>query len=182
MLGGHLAPGRAPVRPPLQAAGDPLEVPGGHAVGGEPRRPVRNRHCHPLIHRMPPTLPLLAIRCKRMHTLCPWRTVNIRATVNGAEHVHASASRTPRCSTCSGQDLGLAGPQVRLRRRAVRRLLRAHRRPGPVLLRLPGLGGGGPGDHHGRGPARRRHAASGAAGGPGRAGRPVRVLHLRNDR
>src|SRR5215510_11552294 len=57
-----------------------------------------------------------------------------------------------------------------------------HRRQGPDFLRLPGLGRRGHHGDHRRGTARRGPATPGAAGVPRRAGGPVRLLHLGNDR
>src|SRR5581483_4147401 len=71
--------------------------------------------------------------------------------------------------------------QVRLRARPVRRLHRARRWRGDLLLPDADLGGAGPAHHDGRGARQRGEAGAAAAGLHRAAGGAVRLLHPRDD-
>ena len=200
VLGRDRAPGRAPLVPRGQIASDALEVGGGHAVGREPRRPVRDSHGQPVVHdAIPPATSVASMLCKRMHTLVegsgqhrdksaaagpaagcgPVRemmeTDEFLLVVNGAEHTVRCEPDTPLLDVLR-HDLGLAGPRFGcgLGLCGACFVLIDGRARSSCDLPVSAADGRG---HDRRGAAVRRPAASGPAGLPRRAGRSVRLLH-----
>ena len=94
-----------------------------------------------------------------------------------------AASRGPgQCLRTYLREQGWFGVKKGCDAGRLRRLHGARRRRAGAQLPLPGACGPRAAGHHDRGPGRRRRrAAPGAAGVPGRPGLPVRLLHRRDD-
>lgn len=98
----------------------------------------------------------------------------MKLTVNGKDHVLEVEPEMPLLWVLR-DDLGISGPQVRLRHGPMRRLHWARQWHGDAFLLRPGERRARPGDHYRR-PGSARHAACGAAGLDRASGGAMRLL------